>query len=582
MGEEDAGHAPVDGGERIGPRRSQADVGPGSRESGKPARDLAVVLSVWLAVAATVVMIALPNLSAPGLYYDEAGTAGLAKDLMKGRVSGTHMPGTETVNLFGRPFPLFVQWYFGAVKPWLMIPSFLLFDPTVPVLRLTSLFWYLAGLLLFMLWTRKLLGLSAALLAAPILALDPSLFFPAVVDWGPVIPGFLCRLAGYYFLLCWWRKRKMRDGLLGAFACGLGFFAKIDFAVILGGCGIAAVAVYGKEILATCRNSPRNCALCCLCFLLGASPMALRVSNMVGEAFRSTGPNPNRALEFQERLNTACAMYDGSYFFRVMNVGRLNMVTSATRDRDTMFLRACPVRSLFGWMVIGSSVLLAAGFLRRRGDRVERQRSAFLLLSAVLITVGVILLPRAWGLHHALLVYPFPHLIVTAAIVATWGKSWSRQSLVAWIRRTLAIAIASAVIAGHVLVLWETQRLIAATGGRGHWSDSLATFCHDVKDEPDVSIVSLDWGFNEQLLFLCDNRRLSEPIYYGSKGPGPVTSKSIYLFHPREYTVSSLGWQFYQTLAQTQPRNLLIRPYKDRQGNVVFYAMRVRQEHGGL
>ena len=117
----------------------------------------------------------------------------LAKDFVTRVIPGAHMPGTNVVWLFGRPFPLFVQWYSGAVKPWLIIPSLMLFDSTTPVLRATSLFWYLVILLIFMLWTRKLLGLPAAILAAPILGLDPSFLLLAIPDWGPIIPSFLCR-----------------------------------------------------------------------------------------------------------------------------------------------------------------------------------------------------------------------------------------------------------------------------------------------------------------------------------------------------------------------------------------------------
>jgi 4-amino-4-deoxy-L-arabinose transferase-like glycosyltransferase len=219
---------------------------------------LLVLLAVWLAVSSMLVLLALPNLSSPGLYYDEAVNGGLAKDFVTGRPQGWHMPGTEVIGLAGRPLPLFVQWYSGAVKPWLIVPSLVLFDSTTAVLRLTSLFWCLVGLLSCMLWTRKLLGLAAAILVAPILAFDPSFFFPCLVDWGPVVPGFLCRSAGFYFLLRWWNDEKGRDGFLGMLALGLGFFAKIDFLFIMLGCGIAAVIVHGRKIYAAFRGAPPN------------------------------------------------------------------------------------------------------------------------------------------------------------------------------------------------------------------------------------------------------------------------------------------------------------------------------------
>ncbi len=245
-------------------------------KSDSSAREILVVLAVWLVVSSILATVALPNLSSPGLYYDEAVNGGMAKDFVMGTAQGPHMVGTESVRLFGRPFPVFVLWYSGAVKPWLIIPSLMFFDATVPVLRLTSLFWYLVALLIFMLWTRKLLGLSAAIVAAPILGLDPSLFFPSLQDWGPIVPSFLCRVCGYYLLLCWWHNRKTRDGFLGALALGLGFFCKIDFAIVLLGCGLALAITYGRDLLAFVRSAPKKCALCSLGCLLGRQPHGAR------------------------------------------------------------------------------------------------------------------------------------------------------------------------------------------------------------------------------------------------------------------------------------------------------------------
>ncbi len=531
------------------------------RKFGNSARAILVLLAVWLVVSLILAILALPNLSAPGLFYDEAVMAGTARDFVTGAVQGRHLPGTEVVWLFGRPFPLFIQWYLGAVKPWLIIPSLMLFDSTVAVLRLTSLFWYLVGLLIFMLWTRKLLGLSAALLAVPILGLDPSLFFPSILDWGVTVPSFLCRVCGYYLWISWCHSGKIRDGFLGALALGLGFFSKIDFVVLLLGCGIALAISYGRDIPAFFRSSPKKCAVCCLGLLLGASPMAIRVSKL-WDAVTGQGP-PGPPHELQEKINTAWAMYDGSYFFRLMNVGG---------KFETMFTPSCPVWSPFGLVVILSGILLVLRIVLRKGETAERQRSAFLLLSAVLITGGVFLLPRATRIHHHLAVYPFPHLIIVAAIVMLWERS-PLNPVIKWSLRTCAVAIALLVMGGHLLAMRSTQSLIAASGGRGYWSDSIAEFCQDVKDHPGLSIVSLDWGFNEQLLYLCNDKRLREPFWRNEAVP--ASSEYVYLIHPPQYTLFPLGPRCYRAWSQAYPNKLMVRPYKDHEGNVAFYAVRL-------
>ena len=437
----------------------------------------------------------------------------------------------------------------------------MLFDSTTPVLRVTSLFWYLVVLLIFMLWTRELLGISAALMAVPILGLDPSLFFPPYRTGGRLFPSFLCRIGGYYLCIRWWHSGTMRDGFLGAFALGLGFFAKIDFVVILLGCGIALAITYGREILAFCRSSPKKCAVCCLGFLLGVSPMAIRVSKL-SDAVAGRG-TPRPPHELQEKINTAWAMYDGSYFFRLMNVGG---------NFETMFSQSCPVGSLFGLVVILCGILLALRIVLRKGETAERRRSAFLLLSAVLITGSVFFLPRGSRLHHHLAVYPFPHLIVVAAILMLWEKS-PLNPVLKWSLRTCAVAMALVAIGGHLLVMRSTQSFLAATGGRGPWSDSIAEFRQDIKDRPGLSIVSLDWGFNEQLLYLCNDKRVLEPFWHDEAVP--TSSEHVYLFHPPKYTLFPLGLRCYLAWKQAYPHRLWVRAYKDREGDVAFYAVRL-------
>ena len=97
------------------------------RSPGRPVRELGLLLVVWLVLVAVVILFAKQNLCVPGLYYDEAVFAGLAKDFVTGHVHGQHMPDHETITVVGRPFPLFIQTYLGALKSWMLIPAFRIF-----------------------------------------------------------------------------------------------------------------------------------------------------------------------------------------------------------------------------------------------------------------------------------------------------------------------------------------------------------------------------------------------------------------------------------------------------------------------
>ena len=126
------------------------------------ARELTFLLIVWLLLAVVMVSLAKQNLSAPGLYYDEAVFAGMAKDFVTGHVHGQHMPDHEVVAFPGRTFPVFAQAYLGALKSWMLIPSFSLFGPTLAVLRSTTVFWAAIALLFLM------LGACAGLVCHPL------------------------------------------------------------------------------------------------------------------------------------------------------------------------------------------------------------------------------------------------------------------------------------------------------------------------------------------------------------------------------------------------------------------------------
>jgi glycerol-3-phosphate acyltransferase PlsY len=179
-------------------------------------REVGFLILGWLLIAILAVGLSKQNLSTPGLYYDEAVSGGLAKDFVTGNPH-PHMSNVQLCNVFGHPFPLFVQSYYGALKSWLLIPPVAVCGATLAVLRLTSLACALVALLFFVLAVRLWLGLAAAIVAGALFVADPSCFFLGLLDWGPAIPPLLCRCAAFYFALVWWRTRKAGYLLLASF-----------------------------------------------------------------------------------------------------------------------------------------------------------------------------------------------------------------------------------------------------------------------------------------------------------------------------------------------------------------------------
>ena len=192
----------------------------------------------------------------------------------------------------------------------------------------------------------------------------------------------------------------------------------------------------------------------------------------------------------------------------------------------------------------------------------------------MLTTVFVLVLPGAQGIHHALLAYPLPHLLVVVALV-TFVRSGApeRRSR----RAALVFALTALLLASDLRVVHATQRLIDETGGRGYWSSTIDDFAREVRERTDLTVVSLDWGFNEQLILLTDGPRLWEPIWGLPPRPpldGCDSSDRIYLAHPPALTVMPLAAGYLRDCRARHAAKLLVRPYRDRQGAIVFYAIR--------
>ena len=537
-----------------------ASAPPGGRRAG----ELGAVLGVWLALAAILVGLTAENTLLPGLYYDEAVFGGLARDFVAGPAHGRHMPNTGVVQVFGRPFPVFVQSYLGAVKSWVLIPPVALFGPGVKVLRLTNLAWSLAALLFFMLWAWRMAGLGAALAAGPLLALDPAFFFKSILVWGVYAPSFLFRCAGFFFAVRAWEKGKARDALLSGLCLGLGLFNKIDFAVLLLGVALGAACAFARPLAGFVARRRDLAALGGLGFLIGGGLMILHLPRIMANHA------PAFPGELSQKLHILEMMGDGSYFCRLMAAGG---------NFETMRQFPTAAWTPFALVLAAAAVALGANVFRRSAGQAARRLSLFLLLTSLFVTAGFLLLPGAVRLHHALLVAPFPHLIIACALAGAWNH-WSNGRPAARLGRALLAAGFVVLLCFQTAAIFRTQGLIRETGGRGCWSDAFVQFCREVKGRSDLIIISLDWGFNEQLMYLTDGPRLEEPIWnWLTDGAGadrtkpPTGANVVYLFHPDRYAKADFGREFAQ-LTPPEGKSLRIETWRDAQGEPAFYAAR--------
>jgi len=525
-------------------------------------RELSILLGVWLALAVAWLWLGSTNTAAPGYNYDEAIFAGLAKDFTTGEVHGHHMPGSGTVNLWNRPFPMWNQPYLGSVKSWQLIPLFTFFEPTAALARMSNLAWALVGLLFFMLWVWKLFGLTEAIVGALLVATDPAFYFVSLLDWGSFVPSFFCRCAGFFFVLLAWRNRKLRYAFLAGAALGLGFFNKVDFVVVLLATTGAVICAYAKPALNFLRAQPKLVALAALGFVVGAGPMMVMSLRMFFFAAANNAPvNPG---EFSEKLHTLTAMYDGSYFYRLLAAGGLF---------DKMQLLAPPVWTPLGVTLIAAFVVLFWQMSRLPAGSDVRRVRIFLLTALVLATIGVFLLPRAVRIYHAILAAPFAHLLIAVAGVSLWRK-FSEGGGKKNFAHGIIIFVFAVLLATQFLAIGKTEKLIYQTHGRGWWSDAQDKFAATVKNRADLTLVSLDWAFHESMLFLTDKPTLVEPFWkLTGTDPAklPQDTNFVYLVHPPEYSLSPFGATFLEFARKNS--HATITDWRDHEGKIVFYTV---------
>jgi hypothetical protein len=496
-----------------------------------------------------------------------------ALDFLRGHTRALPLPQSRSIEVLGRPFPWQIQSYMGGVKSQLLIPSLGLFGARVEVLRLTTTLWALVGVLLIMLWAHLVLGTPAALLTGALLALDPSLLFVARHDWGSFSLGLLLRGAGLLLATRWWISRRPWELAAAGLALGLGIYNKVDFAPFLAAAAISLAATR-PDVLRELLGRERRCLAWGLAGLAaGAAPSILAISQTLGAASSVGSPGA-----FAEKLRVAWVMLDGSYFHRLMAVGgRFERLFDPALEAPGGFL---------GFAYLAGALVLFWVWVRHRPASPFSRAAGFVACTAVLTQAGLLMIPGAVRIHHVLNAHPFPHLVVAAAAVAAWRASARLPTPAPSLARIALACGLAAILAANGIVGYRTMALIERSGGRGWWSDAIHGFAREVESQPGREVISLDWGFHQQLLFLTEETRPVEPFWYfrqslqrGLPWSRRGSGEDVYLVHEPRYDLQGFGPRFLEAISGIDPRLVEIRPFLEREGGVAFLAVRIRREH---
>ncbi len=488
----------------------------------------------WLVVALAVALfvgVAAYQWRLPGLYNDEAYDVVPAMQLVLGQP--VELNRGVGLHLFGRDFPLMISDYQGVSSMYVVLPLFALFGPGVGAVRAMTIGFGVIAVILVYGLGRRLFGRPAGVVAALLLASNPSFVFWSRVGVYVVSQVVPLALGAALAFLAWRRGGRAGWLLLAGLLAGIGLSTKILFIWFILAAASAGVAVWLVEwiwpIDAAGRGRRRRPLRAKLNerpafggrdllagfggLLLGAAPLIAYNLASAGtfKVIRANLGQTEKGVDNSAVLTNLLGRFaafktvlEGSYFwfFGDINANRLAL---------PFFLA-----SAVGLLAL---VCLVPGYRRYRAATVF----TLVLILAILVQSAFTLS----GLEetHLLLLLPFP-LLICGAFVALAGD-WllgmvnglrHRPLARAAIAALPALALTIPIVAGNLLVNVHYHQLLAQTGGKSSFSDriyELARFLDTPKlDGYDYTRpIALDWGMKYGVQLLTAGRVDPQEIY---------------------------------------------------------------------
>jgi 4-amino-4-deoxy-L-arabinose transferase-like glycosyltransferase len=465
-------------------------------------------LLVALCIASAVFLFfSIHMLDLPGIQYDEA----LFTNAALGNLDNSFI--AWEVQLFGIKIPMMLMGYIGALKSYLYAPIFALFGANPITFRLPVVLFGLATLLLTGTVVRRMFGPAAAAVTALLLAADPNFIYANKLDWGPVSLMLLLQIASLYSIAKWLAEGRSGFLVLGGFLIGLGLWNKVIFIWYLAALFISLAVFFHAQIKQ--RINRRAAVSFMIACLLGCLPLiAYNISKTRG----TLAGHPGFSRDWGAALSNECHIFritlDGSALYNVVNLAdpsedAAHRQMSVKGFADGIINKLANISSIKNTLMPQYSgialCLILLLLLLKKLDR--RREAAFILLLLLFMVLFIFLTPEATGAHHAIAIFPFPHILVGYAIVALGGlAARSFAAGFAGIRRGAIIAVC--ILPVFLSQLTTDARYLQSFqmyGGIRYWTDAIYNLAGFARQHPDKTFLLMDWGFSTQLLLLLQS-----------------------------------------------------------------------------
>jgi hypothetical protein len=383
--------------------------------------------------------------------------------------------------LFHLDIPLMVMSYMGTLKALLYWPILSVFGHGPYSIRVPVVVAGAVTILALFKFSKIAASIRAGLAAALLLASDPAFLLCTTFDWGPVALGHLLLVTG-----CLAVANSYLE--LGCLLFGLALWNKAIFLWPLTGLIAGLLVAYLPEFGITLTDW-RRCARSLCMFLLGASPLILYNVHQ-----------PNATL----RLNAQLSLEDVGVKFQQLELATRGATLFGYLATDDGSGSAKPLGSWHGrasWWIrerlgkhrfslFGYAILLAILATPLWWRSPLRKAGVFSLTFSV-VTFAAMAVTRHAGsaVHHILMLWPMPHLLVGVAIAALRPR-WLFPPLVA------------VLVLSNLLVINQYLIQLERWGAAASFTDAIYPLSDALPDSAGYTIYVIDWGMWDNLELL--------------------------------------------------------------------------------
>jgi hypothetical protein len=469
--------------------------------------------------------------------------------------------GSKTVPVMHLP-------YLGALKTWIYSAVLPIGGPSSLALRLPTFLLTAFSLWLFFKLLDETVSRRAAWIGILLLAADPMYLLLNAIDYGPVSLQFVLKLGALVLFVKFHRSGNTWTLAAAFLLLGLALWDKAIFMWVLAGLVIAAIAAVPREFIR--HLSLRNIMIAAAAMLLGALPIIIYNVAHPFETFRSA-PLAGDAHLWSKYLLLSKTL-DGSIlfgFYVALDPGQY-----AGNPANAFQMLAGAISQSLGqphqnWILY--ALPIAALSLAITWNSPARRPIIFSLVAGVVTWLAMALTPDGGGgAHHALLIWPFPAMMIAAAI-----------DQIPW--RAGVVAVTAALVLSNSAVTNQYFVELIKNGPALRWTDAMDPLHRKLVDLHAPHVYSADWGIAETMNFLSKGTLEVHGVdIWSDKGFEAMVSdpSNVFVSHTPTYVIQPNLTKGLEELAQRghyekEPVTTIV----DRNGRPTFDIFRFRKLH---